>query len=143
MKFEFSAGGIVYKQENDGFSFALILDSYNKWTFPKGKIEKKEKPEIAALREVSEELGIKEELKAVELIDKIDYWFRKDGDLIHKFVYFYLMEAPKETNLSYQKEEINDAQWINPQEVIKILGYRKDDLPLFKKALTTLKKRPE
>ncbi|MFA6493334.1 MAG: NUDIX domain-containing protein [Patescibacteria group bacterium] len=142
MKFEFSAGGIVYKQENDEFLFALILDSYNKWTFPKGKIEKKEKPEMAALREVGEELGIEDKLKVIKLVDKIDYWFKKDGELIHKFVYFYLMEASKETNLSYQKEEINDAQWIGEKEVIKLLGYRKDDLPLFKKALATLKKHP-
>lgn len=138
MKFEFSAGGIVYKKENNHLEFALILDSYNKWTFPKGKIEKKEKPEIAALREVSEELGIDKDLKIIELIDKIDYWYKKDGDLIHKFVYFYLMEAPADANLSYQKEEINDAQWIEAKEVLKILGYQKADLPLFKKTLAIL-----
>ncbi|MCL5407267.1 MAG: NUDIX domain-containing protein [Patescibacteria group bacterium] len=136
MKFEFSAGGIVYKKEGEEIKFALICDSFDKWTFPKGKIEKKEKPEIAALREIEEEIGISN-LKIIESLGKIDYWFRKD-DLIHKFVYFYLVEAPPEAVLKHQVEEISDAEWFDFNKAIEILGYKKDDLPLLKKAFTIL-----
>ena len=45
LRFEFSAGGIIYRKNNGQFEFALILDSFGKWTIPKGHIEKKEKPE--------------------------------------------------------------------------------------------------
>lgn len=137
MKFEFSAGGIVYCQKGKDYYFALILDSYGQWTFPKGKIEKGEKPEIAALREVEEETGLSN-LRVVKLVKKIDYWFKKP-DLVHKFVYFYLMEASSNTELSHQKEEVKDAQWFRPNQAIKIIGYKKDDLPLLKEALAILK----
>lgn len=137
MKFEFSAGGIVYKKEGGKFCFALILDPGKKWTFPKGKIEKKEKPEKAALRETEEELGVSD-LKIMAPLGKIDYWFRQN-DLIHKFVYFFLMQAPEKTYLKYQKAEILDAQWFEVKKAKDILFY-KTDLPIFKKACQILEK---
>ena len=137
MKLEFSAGGIIFKNTAEGRQFALILDSYNKWTFPKGRIEKGEKPERAASREVGEELGL-ENLKIIKLLDKIDYWFRLKGELIHKYVYFYLMEAGPKTILKAQEEEVQEAKWFSPQEAMAILGYKKDSLKLLKSAFDEL-----
>jgi len=137
MKLEFSAGGIIFKNTTEGRQFALILDSYNKWTFPKGQIEKGEKPERAASREVGEELGL-ENLKIIKLLDKIDYWFRLRGELIHKYVYFYLMEAGPKAILKAQKGEVQEARWFLPQEALAILGYKKDSLKLLKNAFDEL-----
>lgn len=139
MKFEFSAGGIIYKKDNHALKIALILDSYGRWTFPKGRIEKGEKPEIAAIREVGEEVGIKN-LQVVKLLDKIDYWFQSGKELIHKFVYFYLMEAPPAGGavLKPQEAEIKDARWLAPEKAREILGYKKDSLPLLEKAFKEL-----
>jgi len=140
MQFQFSAGGIIYQEVGErNFEFALILDPYNKWTFPKGRIEKKEKPEVAAKREIEEELGIGE-VKIISLIKKIDYWFKEGGNLIHKFVYFYLMQAPKQTILKPQLAEIKDAKWFAASEAQKILGYKKDNESLLKKAIEILDK---
>ena len=138
MKFEFSAGGIIFQKNDAGFRFALILDSYDKWTFPKGHIEKGEKIAIAAGREVGEEIGLKN-LKVVKLLGKTDYWFRLSGQLIHKFVDYFLMEASPESILKPQEAEIKDAQWFSPREALKILGYKKDSLELFRKAFEELK----
>ena len=138
MKFEFSAGGIIYRKTGQGFEFALILDSYGQWTFPKGHLENKEKPEKAATREVAEELGI-QKLSQIKLLDKIDYWFKFEGETIHKFVYFYLMEAPKAAILKPQIAEIKEARWFSPQKARKLLGYKKDSLPLLEKAIQELK----
>ena len=138
MRFEFSAGGIIYRKTSVGkIEFALVLDSYDKWTFPKGHIEKREKPEQAALREVSEEIGISD-LKIIKLLDKIDYWFRLKGDLIHKYVYFYLIEAPENAKLKHQVKELQDAKWFSQDEALKIIGYKKDEVPLLKKAIADL-----
>lgn len=134
MKFEFSAGGVVFKRHKGKVYFALVLNPYKKWTFPKGRIEKPEKPEQTALREVSEELGVDTQLKIIELIEKIDYWYKEDNELIHKFVYFYLIAAPSNTNLNFQKEEVLDAQWFEFHSATEILGYPKDDLKILKKA---------
>jgi len=125
MKMEFSAGGVVYTKTTEGIKIALIKDSYGKWTFPKGHIEKKEKPEEAALREVSEEIGLTN-LKIDTLITKTDYWFKFNQELIHKYVYFYLMQADELIELKPQEEEINDAKWVNLNELGETLDYKSD-----------------
>lgn len=137
MKFEFSAGGIIYKKEKKGFKFALVQDGYHKWTFPKGKIEKGEKPEETAIREVGEEIGIKD-LEIITLLEKIDYWFKDKTALIHKFVYFYLMEAAKNSVLKLQIEELEKAQWFDAPSARKTLDYKKENLRLLEKALEVL-----
>lgn len=138
MKLEFSAGGIIFKRRGDEFQFALILDSYGKWTFPKGHIEKQEKPDIAAQREISEEIGLND-LRIVKILEKIDYWFKLSGETIHKYVYFYLMEAPAKAKLHAQTQEIKDAQWFPPKETLVHLGYKKDSEKVLRKAFDELK----
>ena len=136
---EFSAGGIVYKRDAQEEKFVLILNSYGQWTFPKGHIEKGESPEQAALREVAEEIGLTD-LKIITQIDKIDYWFKLEGHLYHKYVYFFLMEAPPTAELKPQEAEIGDAAWFSAKETLKRLYY-KDDTPLFKKVLNQIQKQ--
>jgi len=134
---EFSAGGVVFRRVKGQIEIALILDPYDKWTFPKGRIEKGEKPEIAAAREVGEEIGVLN-LKPVKLVDKIDYWYKRDKITYHKFVYFFLLEAKENTILKAQEEEIKDAKWFKPNKALGIVGYRKDDVPLLEKTLNIL-----
>ncbi|MEO2508901.1 CoA pyrophosphatase [Clostridium paraputrificum] len=50
--------------------------------FPGGKIDKCETPKEAALREINEELGLKD----VEIIKEMDILIRHDGMIIHPFV---------------------------------------------------------
>lgn len=134
---EFSAGGLVYKKDKNIIQFALVLNHDQKWTFPKGHIEKGEKPEAAAIREVSEEIGATN-LKVEMLLEKIDYWFVQDGEKIHKFVYFYLMQAPLDTKLIPQLEEIGAAQWFEPNDAVKVMHY-KEDANLLNQAFSRLK----
>lgn len=139
-KLEFSAGGVVFCHRDKEREFVLIFNPYGKWTFPKGRIEPGEKTEVAALRETTEEIGIKN-LKSLGLIKKIDYWFRKDETLIHKYVYFYLMEAPFRAKLTPQKGEIKTAKWFKTDQALKNLGYPKEDRAILEKAITTTNQR--
>ena len=50
-----AAGGIVINKENQ----ILFIFRKGKWDLPKGKIEKNEKIDEGAIREVTEETGIK------------------------------------------------------------------------------------
>jgi len=136
MKFEFSAGGLVYKKQKTKIEFALILNHDQKWTFPKGHIEKGEKTEDAAKREVGEEIGV-EILTIDVLLEKIDYWFVFKNEKIHKFVYFYLMKAPPTTKLNPQLDEVGDAQWFSPEKTMKVIHY-KEDVNLLKQAFKKL-----
>ena len=57
---ETSAGGVVFRLDGREPLFLLIRDSYQNWGFPKGHVESGERPEEAAVREVSEETGLAE-----------------------------------------------------------------------------------
>ena len=142
MKMEFSAGGIVYRKIEGKIEFALILDSYGKWTFPKGHIEKGEKPEEAACREINEEIGLSD-LKILLLLDKIDYWFKFENNLIHKYVYFYLMEATKESILKPDPKETKGARWLSKEDSLKFLDYKQESEMLLVKSINFLEKEGE
>lgn len=137
MKMEFCAGGIIYRKVNNVFEFALILDPYNEWTFSKGHIEKGEKPEKAALREIQEEIGLTQ-LKVIKLLEKTDYWFKFEETLIHKYVYFYLIEAAGDEALVCQVSEVQAAEWVKETDIMAKIGYPKQNHILLNKAFSEL-----
>ena len=49
-----AAGGIVQNEHRE----VLFIFRKGKWDLPKGKMEKAERPEVAAIREVEEECGV-------------------------------------------------------------------------------------
>ncbi len=117
-----------------------MKDMNDSWTFPKGLIEKDEKPEVAAQREIKEEVGITG-LKLIKEVDNIEYWYRRNG-LIHKKVYYFLFELKGTAKIKVQKEEgISDAKWFDINEAEKVIGYPKTNKILLEKTLTTLSLR--
>ncbi|MDP3244573.1 MAG: NUDIX domain-containing protein [bacterium] len=147
VKLEFSAGGIVFRRAARGGEMAFIEDPWHKWTFAKGHIEKGEKPEEAAVREVSEEMGApKKFFKIVAPLGRIDWWFRQShtgrfspkGSLIHKFVYYFLMQVPMNVQFKPQaKELIYSIKWVPLDEALKLSSY-KDVKPVLQKAIKFL-----
>jgi len=127
---EISAGGIVFKRTPRGVRLGLIRDPYDKWAFPKGHKEEGEKLRGTALRETREEMGLGR-LKIVKSLGKIDFWFKDSyrpeskGTLIHKYVHYYLMEAPSKAKGQPQKKErISGIIWVTPERAKKISGYK-------------------
>ena len=140
MKFEFSAGGIVYKK-NDGKMFILVAQhsQHHGWVFPKGIIgdhHKRESKEETALREVEEETGVKG--KIIEPLQPVTYWYNFEGEKIKKTVYYYLMEYIS-GNIKDHDFEMENIEWILIEEVEDKLTY-KSDKEVWKKAKEILKK---
>lgn len=119
---EFSAGGIVILKMEEGIKVLLIKDRYGHWTWPKGNIEKGESSKEAAIREIKEEVGI-ENIKIIEKLGQVQYFYRLKGALRLKTVYLYICET-KDSNLKTQKLELEDAKWFIPQEAIKRIEYK-------------------
>ena len=138
---EFSAGGVIYKKEGNEIYIAMIRDSFGKWTFPKGRIEKDEKPENAALRESEEEMGLKN-LKLIFKIGEIIFWFKdkweKKGETVNKTVYYYLIEAEKPFSFTPLKKEIQEAKWIPINKIENISSY-KDNTKIIEKVISYFK----
>ena len=87
-----SAGGVVYRRRNGSFEIALVGRSRaGIWGLPKGTPQPGETREETALREVREETGL--EVRLIEPLGSIDYWFIAEGTRFHKTVHYYLMEA--------------------------------------------------
>jgi len=122
-KREFSAGGIVVRKRARGFEILLIKDSYGRWAWPKGHINGAERSQDAALREISEEVGLKD-LSILGKAGQSNYFFRLKGDLIFKTVVFFLVQANADEKLKPQKDEIADARWFKAEEALKTVEYK-------------------
>lgn len=133
VKWEFSAGGIVYKREGDRI-YILLIKNKDRYGFPKGNIERTEKKENAATREVKEETGIDAQIE--EYLGNVEYWYRSTTDTVHKFVYYYLMKYIG-GQINPQKEEIESAEFVELEKVNDLLSFDKDK-KIFQLALKKL-----
>lgn len=120
---EESAGGIVFRLERGKPRYLLIRDSYRNWGFPKGHLEPGEAPATAAVREVSEETGLRS-LLVRGLIDTIDWDFRFRGQAIHKVCHFFLMESRRSRTSPQRAEGITACRWMSFDEAQRRISYR-------------------
>lgn len=139
-KLAFSAGGVIYKIDQDQIYVALTArrdkDKRKIWCLPKGIIEKREKIEEAALREVEEETGLSGEI--VTKIDQIDYWFywSQEATRYHKTVYFYLIKFLTGDTRAHD-DEVEAAEWFPIEEALEKLTF-KNEREIVQKALLTI-----
>ena len=136
---EISAGGIVFRRTPRAIQFAIMKDSYGKWAFPKGHVEKGEELEEAAARETLEELGL-EEIRLVEYLGKINIWFRdkfqKPGTLIHKDIHYFLFAALPDAELTADpSQHVYDVKWVSLKKIADISSYP-DMAPILTRATT-------
>lgn len=102
--------------------FLLIRDPYQNWGLPKGHVERGERAEQAAVREVTEETGIAElEMRAA--LSTIDWFFRDGTDLIHKYCHFFLMETTMAATEPQLDEGITECIWLTLDEALSTLTY--------------------
>ena len=127
MKFQFSAGGVVFKKEkNEIFILVSQHSQHHGWVFPKGLIGdhiENENKEDTALREVKEEAGA--EGKIIKTLTPVEYWFVLDGDKVKKTVYYFLMEYIA-GDINAHDNEMENVEWLSTEEVEKRLTYPSD-----------------
>ncbi len=108
-----AAGGIVSNIKGE----KLFIYRLDKWDLPKGKIEKGESIEIAAIREIEEECGITGLSINKQLNDTYHIYQLKDK-LILKQTYWFDMKTNYEGELVPQLEEnITKAEWLETNQI--------------------------
>lgn len=109
-----AAGGIVY-HPNKGMLWIL---RHQRWDLPKGKTEKNENIEEAAVREVEEETGIKIS-RITDYIGKTLHAYHEKGQPVLKTSYWYKMETNQaDARLVPQTNEgITKVEWANRETI--------------------------
>ncbi|HSX41703.1 MAG TPA: NUDIX domain-containing protein [Candidatus Saccharimonadales bacterium] len=136
---EYTAGGMVYRRTAPGeIDILMIQDRMGRWTIPKGHVEEGESLEQTAIREVGEETGL-HNISIKDKLDKIHFFYRKEGKLIFMTTHVFLMEALGDTNalVPEDSEGIIDAKWFKKDEALDLIEY-KDTEKLFRMGLTKL-----
>jgi len=119
---EKSAGAVVFYDNGREKEYLLLLYEAGHWDFPKGGIEKGETEVETAIREVIEETGLTD----IKIINgfkwEIHYNYRKNKNLVHKTVVFYLAESKsKDVKLSYEHK---DYIWLPYEEAYNKLTFK-------------------
>ena len=115
-----ASGGVVWRRAGGGIEVALVhRPRYDDWSFPKGKLDRGESWEDAALREVEEEIGLR-----CRLGHELPPTSYHDNKGRPKVVRYWMME-PLEGEF-VPSDEVDEVRWLSPPEADRLLSYAHD-----------------
>ena len=116
-KREKSCGAVVYNPERQLFLIIKMLNG--NWGFPKGHTENQETDIQTAIREVTEETGIK-----IEILDgfKKSIKYIPFPEVLKEVIFF--IGITKEEKVTIDKNEIEDYMWCSYEEALKMITYK-------------------
>ena len=110
-----AAGGLVRNLKTNHF---LFIFRNKKWDLPKGRINKNEGVQKAAIREVEEETGV-ENLSITKPLNTTFHIFKRNRKYRLKKTFWYLMETDYNGELTPEiKEGIEKAIWVDKKLII-------------------------
>ena len=121
-----AAGGVVVRGKK-----ILFIKKNGRWEFPKGRLKKGANRKKTAVREISEETGIKKKhLNIIMPLIPTHHHNKINGSTVVKETLWFLIEysgAPKKKLIPEKKEGITKCKWFTLDELILTL---KDSRPL-------------
>ena len=107
-----AAGGVVQNSDKE----ILFIFRHEKWDLPKGKVEKNESIENAAIREVQEECGL-QQVTIDSFLEKTYHIYTENNMEILKISHWFLMHSNDKVLVPQQEEDISIVVWKNKKEV--------------------------
>lgn len=112
-----AAGGLVTRNEE-----ILFIKRFGKWDLPKGKVEKGEAFEAAAVREVEEECGVNN-LQLNKYIATTYHTYQFQGTMALKHSHWYAIETTFQgTPVPQLEEGITEVRWFTKAELPTVLA---------------------
>lgn len=116
-----SAGGVVHRSEGGRLEIVLVRRRVPPlWALPKGTPDAGETLAETAVRETSEETGLRVEIE--EPIRAITYFFVHGRTRFHKTVHFFLMR-PTGGRLEDHDHEFDEVRWMPIDEALKAMTH--------------------
>jgi len=105
-----AAGGLVIRDDGK----FLIMKRDGLWDLPKGKLERGESPEIAALREVEEETGLSDLKITNPLLSTFHTYQITDDMHLKKTKWYEMRYSGNGDPVPEEKENITEILWVQP-----------------------------
>jgi 8-oxo-dGTP pyrophosphatase MutT (NUDIX family) len=126
MRREFSAGGVVVRKLRGAWHLAAIRPGgkTNVWALPKGLVAEGESPADTALREVTEETGVRGRL--VEKLGDVRYVYTWKGERVFKVVSFFLVRysTGRLGDITDEfRHEVAETRWLPLEDAPRLLSY--------------------
>jgi 8-oxo-dGTP pyrophosphatase MutT (NUDIX family) len=133
-----SSGGVVYRGEPSAIEVVLVgrVES-GTWALPKGTPHAGESRETTALRETREETGL--DVRILEPIDSITYWFALRHARICKTVYYYLMVMTG-GDTSRHDPEYDRVAWFPVEQALAVMSYP-NEVEIVRRAVQLIERR--
>ncbi|WP_317897518.1 NUDIX hydrolase [Aurantibacillus circumpalustris] len=111
-----AAGGFIEKQNQ-----FLFIRRHNRWDLPKGKLEKGETIQEAAVRECEEECGIKD-LNIIKPLNSTFHIYQyKKGYALKQSYWFYMRTDFSEKLIPQLEESITEVDWFDKKTIQETL----------------------
>ncbi|MEI8047733.1 MAG: NUDIX domain-containing protein [Bacteroidota bacterium] len=109
-----AAGGIVRNREGE----YLFIKRLGVWDLPKGKLDNNESAREGAIREVTEETGLKDLLISKQLLSTYHIYTDREGAEILKETYWFeMMNSTSQPLVPQLDEDITEVRWFRKDEL--------------------------
>lgn len=124
-----AAGGLVRNDKNE----LLLIYRKGKWDLPKGKLDRDEAFDQAALREVREETGLQKIVAERPLISTYHTYPYKDGLALKKTMWFEMIFEGDEIPRPQKEEDITEVRWVPADQ---LPAYMEKSYPAIRDVMT-------
>lgn len=117
-KFIKAAGGLV-RNSDDEF---LFIKRWGIWDLPKGKVEKNEPLEMAAIREVEEETNVGGLMVQKRLKDTFHIYLLEETICLKQTAWYFMWAYGHQTPKPQMNEGITDVAWLDKEQSKRALS---------------------
>jgi 8-oxo-dGTP pyrophosphatase MutT (NUDIX family) len=111
-----AAGGFI--ENNQKY---LFIHRHGRWDLPKGKLEKNETIENAAIRECEEECGVKNLTITQQLKSTFHIYTFKNSFALKQSYWFYMKTNYSEKLIPQIEENIDEVKWFSLDEIKRLV----------------------
>ncbi len=117
-----TAGGVIWRRNNNKIEILLIQDSKDRWTIPKGHIEDGETAKQTAAREINEETGLKK-VQIQDYLGRIKFQYRRQQSLVLMTTDIFLVQAQGDTDDTQAEKWMNGIGWFDAIDAVDKIEY--------------------